>query len=98
GSEFGRHRPNPLQQVETKVLINRSQSPKRRPVPTNLTAPEPANDAQGGAGPSSRPPPVDVKSDASGSAKLPAHLGSLADRARDYVAAARSANTRRAYG
>ncbi|MER9856317.1 MULTISPECIES: site-specific integrase [unclassified Mesorhizobium] len=28
---------------------------------------------------------------------LPAHLGELADRARDYVEAARSANTRRAY-
>lgn len=33
-----------------------------------------------------------------GGSRLPAHLENLADRARDYVEAASSANTRRAYG
>ncbi|MBZ9739963.1 MULTISPECIES: site-specific integrase [unclassified Mesorhizobium] len=41
----------------------------------------------------SSPPPLPVVS----TERLPAHLDALADRARDYVEAASSANTRRAY-
>lgn len=41
----------------------------------------------------SSPPPLPVVSNP----RLPAHLDALADRARDYVEAASSANTRRAY-
>jgi len=41
----------------------------------------------------SSPPPLPAVS----TPRLPAHLDALADRARDYVAAASSANTRRAY-
>lgn len=47
------------------------------------------------AAPASLPTAID--STAQASAALPAHLERLADRARDYVAAASSANTRRAY-
>src|SRR5690554_6230526 len=41
----------------------------------------------------SSPPPLPVAS----TPRLPAHLDALADRARDYVEAASSSNTRRAY-
>lgn len=48
--------------------------------------------------PSSSPAPLPAVVDAGAQASaLPAHLAGLADRARDYVEAASSANTRRAY-
>ncbi|OZA00162.1 MAG: hypothetical protein B7X99_05240, partial [Rhizobiales bacterium 17-65-6] len=59
--------------------------------------PSPENDAQEHAPPSPAAPPPVVISAPQPSADLPAHLERLADRARDYVAAASSANTRRAY-
>src|SRR5687768_7266538 len=56
----------------------------------------PENAAQDDVAPSPAPLPAVVAA-APTSAGLPAHLEQLADRARDYVAAASSANTRRAY-
>lgn len=44
------------------------------------------------------PSPLPAVSDQSPASSLPAHLGKLADRAREYVDAASSANTRKAYG
>ncbi|UOK73903.1 tyrosine-type recombinase/integrase [Ancylobacter polymorphus] len=44
------------------------------------------------------PSPLPAVSDTASSSALPAHLEKLADRARDYVDAASSANTRKAYG
>lgn len=55
-------------------------------------APADAQALRYGSGRSS-PPPLPVVS----KPRLPAHLDALADRARDYVEAASSANTRRAY-
>jgi len=48
---------------------------------------------RGSGGPATHSPPLP----ADAGPRLPAHLQQLADRARDYVAAASSANTRRAY-
>ncbi|CAH1661227.1 site-specific integrase [Chelatococcus asaccharovorans] len=62
------------------------------------TSPQsPENDAQKASAPSPAAPPPVVISAPQPSADLPAHLERLADRARDYVEAASSANTRRAY-
>jgi integrase len=61
------------------------------------TSPQsPENAAQDDVAPFPAPLPAVVAA-APTSAGLPAHLEQLADRARDYVAAASSANTRRAY-
>ena len=65
-----------------------------------MTSPTP--DAEDAA-PSPAPPappaglPAVVVTAPTVTARLPAHLEKLADRARDYVEAASSANTRRAY-
>lgn len=59
--------------------------------------PSPKNDAQELAAPSPAPPLPVVISAPQSSTDLPAHLERLTERARDYVEAASSANTRRAY-
>ena len=61
------------------------------------SSPSPKNDAQEPSAPSPAAPPPVVISTPQPSAGLPAHLERLTERARDYVEAASSANTRRAY-
>jgi integrase len=55
------------------------------------------NDAPQDAAPAPDALPAVINSGARASVGLPAHLAGLADRARDYVEAASSVNTRRAY-
>jgi integrase len=68
---------------------------------TENIAEDPENDAQEDVRlatlPSPSAPPVVAETVSGASTALPSHLQGLADRARDYAAAASSANTRRAY-
>jgi integrase len=86
--EMGRAPEEPPAEAEAlrygSQPFGRSEFGKRSQAPRRLSA--------GDADHSSPPPlPAAVNS------RLPAHLDALADRARDYVEAANSANTRRAY-
>lgn len=55
------------------------------------------DDIQHGVAPAPAPLPTPAVAPQQASPRPPAHLGQLADRARDYAKAASSANTRRAY-